>query len=158
MRSSTGEDAATTVTYDGGHADGSHATVRYTGPQIGDHQVLEKLGHGGMGVVYKARHRKLDRLVAVKMVLAGKHASPKMLARFRDEAEAAARLNHPNIVAVYDVGEHDGMPYFTSEFVDGQTLSDVLRESPLNPKRAAGMIETLARAVEYSHRTRNRPS
>ena len=81
-----------------------------------DYEVLGRLGKGGMGVVYKARHLPLNRVVAIKMILGAEHASPDMLTRFRQEAEAAAHLTHPNIVSVYEVGEHHGLPYFSLEY------------------------------------------
>lgn len=91
-------------------------------PKIADHQVLEVLGHGGMGVVYKAWHLRLHRPVAVKMLLAGPFARQKELERFVREAQAAAGLNHPNIVQIYEVGNVEGRPYFTMEFVEGGSL------------------------------------
>jgi serine/threonine-protein kinase len=104
-----------------------------------------------MGVVYLARQVGLNRLVALKTVLAGPHAGPEELARFRGEAEAVARLQHPNIVQVYEVGEHDGRPYFTQEFVDGAGLDHRLREAPLAARAAAELLQTLARAVQAAH-------
>jgi eukaryotic-like serine/threonine-protein kinase len=121
--------------------------VRY----IGDYELLEELGRGGMGVVYKARQSKLNRLVALKMILAGEYAGPKELARFRTEAEAVARLQHPNIVQIFEVGEHDGHPYFSLEFVDGGSLAQKLDGTPLPPPQAARLVETLARAMHAAH-------
>lgn len=123
----------------------------FAGQVIGDYQLHEKLGEGGMGVVYKARHLELDRIVAVKMIIAGKHAQEGLLKRFQIEAEAAARLNHPNIVGLYDVGKHEGVPYFSSEFVDGPTLSKLLVESAMEPRRAAQLMEPIARATQSLH-------
>jgi WD40 repeat protein/tetratricopeptide (TPR) repeat protein len=105
-----------------------------------------------MGVVYKARQVGLKRLVALKMVLAGPHASEEDLARFRAEAEAVAKFQHGNIVQVYDVGEHDGKPYFSLEYVDGGSLDKRLNGTPQLPEDAARLVETLARAMHYAHR------
>jgi eukaryotic-like serine/threonine-protein kinase len=121
--------------------------VRY----IGDYELLEELGRGGMGVVYKARQSKLNRLVALKMILAGEYAGERDIARFRTEAEAVARLQHPNIVQIFEVGEHDGHPYFSLEFVDGGSLAQKLDGTPLPPQQAAWLVETLARAMHAAH-------
>jgi tRNA A-37 threonylcarbamoyl transferase component Bud32 len=120
-------------------------------PQVPGYEVLEELGRGGMGVVYKARHLKLNRLVALKMILAGSHAGGQELARFRAEAEAVARLQHPNIVQIYEVGEHGGLPYFTLEFCPGGSLAAQLDGTSLPPHRAAQLVEVLARAVHAAH-------
>jgi WD40 repeat protein len=104
-----------------------------------------------MGVVYLARQAKLDRLVALKMILAGGHASDADLARFRTEAEAIARLQHPNIVQVFDVGDHGGLPYFSLEFCGGGGLDKKLNGTPLPPNEAAVLVETLARAMQEAH-------
>jgi len=113
--------------------------------------MLGKLGAGGMGVVYKARHLKLGRVVALKMILAGGHAREEELARFRTEAEAIARLQHPNIVQVHEVGEHDGLPFFSLEFCPGGSLDRKLGGTPLPPREAARLVETLARAMHAAH-------
>ena len=105
-------------------------------PSIPGYEILAELGRGGMGVVYKARHTCLKRTVALKMILGGALVGPEHLARFRTEAEAVARLQHPNIVQVYDAGEHDGRPYLALEFADGGSLKDVLDGTP-QPARAA---------------------
>src|SRR5262249_34911537 len=109
------------------------------------------LGRGGMGVVYKARHLTLKRTVALKMVLAGGHAGPRELARFRIEAEAVARLSHPNIVQIHEVGEADGHPYCALEFVEGGSLARKLAGKPLPAREAARLVEALARAVQLAH-------
>jgi hypothetical protein len=109
------------------------------------------LGRGGMGVVYKARHLALKRTVALKMVLAGGHAGPSELARFRIEAEAVARLQHPNIVQIHDVGESDGHPYCALEFVEGGNLATKLAGQPLPARVAARLVEALARAMQLAH-------
>jgi WD40 repeat protein/tetratricopeptide (TPR) repeat protein/tRNA A-37 threonylcarbamoyl transferase component Bud32 len=115
------------------------------------YEVLGVLGRGAMGVVYKARHIKLNRLVALKMILSGAHASEQELARFRSEAEAVARLQHPEIVQIYEIGEHQGLPYFSLEFVDGGSVQQHLAGTPQPPGAAAQLLEPLARAVHAAH-------
>jgi serine/threonine-protein kinase len=115
------------------------------------YQILGVLGRGGMGVVYKARQCGLNRPVALKMVLAGGHAAPEQLERFRTEAEAAARLHHPNIVEIYAVGEQAGWPYLAMEFVDSGTLAQRLDGTPQPARAAAELVETLARAIQFAH-------
>jgi hypothetical protein len=115
------------------------------------YEVLGELGRGGMGVVYKARQTALKRLVALKMILAGAHAGAEQRVRFRREAEAVARLQHPHIVQVYEVGDHDGLPYFSLEYVDGGSLAQRLQGRPLAPERAAAVVEKLARAMHAAH-------
>jgi hypothetical protein len=115
------------------------------------YEVGAELGRGGMGVVYRARQTKLGRVVALKMILAGAHASEDDLARFRTEAEAIARLQHPHIVQIHEVGEHDGLPYFSLEFCPGGSLAQKLAGTPLPPQEAAALVETLARAMQAAH-------
>lgn len=118
---------------------------------IPGYELLGELGRGGMGVVYKARHLDLKRLVALKMIVGADYASADQIQRFRREAEAVARLQHPNIVQIYEVGERAGRPYFSLEYVDGGSLADKLRGTPLPPAEAARVMETLARAVHAAH-------
>eukprot|EP00913_Durusdinium_trenchii_P035318 g33048.t1 len=120
-------------------------------PQFGDYELLEEIGRGGMGVVYQAKQLKLDRLVALKMIRSGELATDDEVARFYAEAESAAKLDHPHIVPVYDVGEHGGQRFFSMGFVDGHSLSDQLRDGPLSPKEAARLVQTIAQAVHYAH-------
>jgi serine/threonine protein kinase len=115
------------------------------------YEILGELARGGMAVVYKARQLGLKRLVALKMILAGRHAGLVQAARFRSEAEAVARLQHPNIVQIHEVGEHEGLPYLCLEFVDGGSLDRRLGGTPLPPRQAAQLVETLARAVQAAH-------
>jgi serine/threonine protein kinase/Tfp pilus assembly protein PilF len=121
------------------------------GPSIPGYEIQGELGRGGMGVVYKARQVALKRLVALKMILAGSHATAESLARFRAEAQAVAQLQHPNIVQVYEIGEQDGLPYFSLEFVDGGSLKQSLAGAPQAAVPAAQFLETLARAVHAAH-------
>jgi WD40 repeat protein/Flp pilus assembly protein TadD len=118
---------------------------------IPGHEIIEEIGRGGMGVVYKARQIGLNRIVALKMVLAGVRADSQVLARFKAEAAAVARLQHPNIVQVYEIGEHDGCPYFSLEYVDGGTLAQKLDSTPQPPRLAAHLIMTLAIAIHTAH-------
>jgi WD40 repeat protein/Tfp pilus assembly protein PilF len=115
------------------------------------YQILAELGRGGMGVVYKARHHALQRIVALKMILGGGHAGGASLDRFRTEAEAIARLQHPNIVQIHEIGQHDGLPYFSLEFCDGGSLEKKLAGTPLPPREAAALVEKLARAMQAAH-------
>ena len=119
--------------------------------QIGDYDILGVLGRGGMGVVYKARQRGLNRMAALKMILAAGHASEADFLRFQTEAEAVAKLQHPNIVQIFEVGQDDGHPYFSLEYVDGGTLSGKLANNPLPARQAAELVEPLARAMFYAH-------
>jgi tRNA A-37 threonylcarbamoyl transferase component Bud32 len=120
-------------------------------PGVPGYQVLDLLGKGGMGVVYKARQVGLDRLVALKMMLHTEHASADDRRRFQTEAQAVARLQHPNIVQIHEVGEHQGQPYFSLEYCPGGTLANRLRGTPWEPAKAAELMRTLARAVHAAH-------
>src|SRR5262249_26793366 len=117
-------------------------------PQVAGYEVLQLLGRGGMGVVYQARQTGLGRVVALKMILGGGRPSPADPAGFGREAEAIARLQHPNIVQVFEVGEQGGLPYFSLEFCGGGSLKETLKGTPLPPKQAAALVETLARAMQ----------
>jgi hypothetical protein len=120
-------------------------------PAIPGYEILGELGHGGMGVVYQARQVSLDRVVALKMIRSGDLASNNELARFRTEAEAVARLKHPNIVQIYEVSERDGRPYFSLEYVEGGSLAQRLKGIPQPVRPAAELVEILARAVHAAH-------
>jgi eukaryotic-like serine/threonine-protein kinase len=118
---------------------------------IPDYEILNEIGRGGMGVVYRARQLGLNRLVALKMVRAADVSDPETLARFRAEAEAVARLHHPNIVQIFDYGEHDGLPYLALELVEGQTLAARLNGHPWPVRPAAALVASLAAAVQFAH-------
>jgi serine/threonine-protein kinase len=160
-RDVTYEFASGSTPADGGTAayvPGQSAGLRDTEPERGPalisvpgYEIESILGRGGMGVVYKARHLALKRTVALKMVLAGGHAGPSELARFRIEAEAVARLSHPNIVQIHEVGEADGHPYCALEFVEGGNLAGKIGGKPLPARQAAKLVEALARAMQLTH-------
>jgi tetratricopeptide (TPR) repeat protein/tRNA A-37 threonylcarbamoyl transferase component Bud32 len=120
-------------------------------PQIPGYEVLAVLGRGGHGIVYRVKHLKLKRVAALKMLLTGQYASPAELARFMREAEAIAALQHPNIVQIYEVGEVDGRPYFTMEFVGGGSLAQKLRGVPQPAQYTVSVLESLARAIHTAH-------
>ena len=120
-------------------------------PEIPGYDVQAMLGRGGMGVVYKARHLRLNRIVALKMLLTGAYAGPRERARFQREAEAVANLRHPSIVQVYDVGDHEGCPYFTMELLEGGSLSQALAGTPQPARQAAALLITLAEALQVAH-------
>jgi tRNA A-37 threonylcarbamoyl transferase component Bud32 len=115
------------------------------------YEIQEELGRGGMGVVYKARQAKLNRVVALKMIRSGEFADPAERSRFESEAQAIARLSHPNIIQIYEVGEVNGRPFLALEYVPGKSLADLCSESPLAPRPAAALAATLARAVQHAH-------
>ncbi len=119
--------------------------------RIGDYELLAELGRGGMGVVYQARQASLDRLVALKVTLRGAMASTAEVARFRAEAEAVARLDHPGIVPIYEVGELGGQPFFSMKFVPGTTLARRLADGPLEPREAAALLAPICRAIHFAH-------
>src|SRR5262245_516437 len=122
--------------------------------RLGDYELLEEIGRGGMGVVYRARQVGLNRIVALKMILAGDFASAESVRRFRNEAEAAARLRHPHIVTIHEVGEREGQHYFAMELVDGPSLARLVREGPLPARRAATYVKAVAEAVAHAHAQR----
>lgn len=119
--------------------------------RLGDYELLEELGRGGMGVVYRARQISLAREVAIKMILQGQLASAGDRRRFHAEAEAAARLDHPGIVPVYEVGELDGQPYFSMKYIAGRTLSQLLAEGPLSPRQGAEILAQVSQAIHFAH-------
>lgn len=119
--------------------------------QFGDYLLLRKIGQGGMGVVYEALQLRLDRTVAVKLLPLGPFSRPEAIRRFQAEAAAAAALQHPNIVAIHDVGEHAGQPYYSMELVEGQTLAELVQDRPLPARRAAAYLQAVAAAVQFAH-------
>src|SRR5580704_4163727 len=134
------------TTNSGGPGPGTQ--VRY----FGDYEILEEIARGGMGVVYKARQVSLDRIVALKMILAGQLASEVDVERFYTEARAAANLQHPNIVAIHEVGQHEGQYYFSMDYVEGQSLAALVQTGALSASRAAAYLKTIAEAIELAHR------
>ena len=124
---------------------GTH--VRY----FGDYELLDEIARGGMGVVYQARQVSLNRIVALKMILAGQLAGEEDVKRFHAEAEAAANLDHPGIVPIYEIGEHEGQHYFSMGYVEGESLADKIRDGPLPPREAAEYVRKVAAAVAFAH-------
>jgi eukaryotic-like serine/threonine-protein kinase len=129
----------------GGPTPGSH--IRY----FGDYEIIEEIARGGMGIVYKARQSTLGRVVALKMILAGQLANDQQIQRFRLEAQAAAKLDHPGIVPIYEIGEHEGHHYFTMAFVEGESLATRVAAGPLPPSLAAQFVRIISEAVDYAH-------
>ncbi len=119
--------------------------------RFGDYELLEEIAHGGMGVVYRARQVSLNRTVAVKMLLFGQFAGKTAFERFRAEAQTAAQLQHPNIVAIHEIGETDGQPYFSMDYVAGRNLADLVRDRPMAAPHAAVYVRKIALAVQYAH-------
>src|SRR5438034_1765032 len=119
--------------------------------EFGEYELLEEIGRGGQGVVYRARQRSLNRTVALKVIGLGQWATKAHLKRFRLEAEAAARLDHPCIVPIHEVGERESCCYFSMNLVEGSQLDEVVKRKPMPFRRAAELIAKLARAVHYAH-------
>src|SRR5262249_33798685 len=126
-------------------------TERQLPCSFGDYQLLEEAARGGMGIIYRARNISLDRIVALKMLPFGPWASDEYVKRFRAEATAAASLQHANIVAIHEVGVHQGQQFFAMDFVEGSSLAKLLASGPLPPKRAATYLKTIAEAIHYAH-------
>src|SRR6185369_12538879 len=121
--------------------------------RLGHYELIEEIAHGGMGIVYRARDLSLNRVVALKLILAGQFASERDVKRFRAEAEAAARLDHANIVPIYDVGEADGRPYYCMKFMEGGTLTNWISSAEYkpDPRHAVCIVLKIARAVHHAH-------
>jgi serine/threonine protein kinase len=119
--------------------------------ELGDYELLEEIGRGGQGVVFRARQKSLNRTVALKVISPGQWASKAHVKRFRRETEAAASLDHPSIVPIHEVGEHDGSCYFSMQLIEGGQLDEVVRRRPMSIRRAAELIAKVARTVHYAH-------
>jgi serine/threonine-protein kinase len=119
--------------------------------EFGDYELLEEIGRGGQGVVYRARQKSLNRTVALKVIGLGHWASTPHLKRFRHEAEAAASLEHPQIVPIYEIGERDGSCYFSMKFVEGGQLDEVVKREPMSIRRAAELLVKISRTVQFAH-------
>ena len=132
----------------GGDSSGALPRVRY----FGDYELLGEIARGGMGIVYKARQVSLNRVVALKMILAGQFASEIEVQRFYAEARAAANLQHRNIVAIHEVGQHEGQHYFSMDYIEGKSLAQIVRENPLPADKASAYLKTIAEAIEFAHR------
>jgi len=125
--------------------------VESAAKRFGDYELLDEIARGGMGIVYRARQVSLNRIVAVKVLLFGQFSSEEFVERFRSEAEAAAALQHPNIVAIHEIGEHEGQRYFSMAYIEGKNLAELARDKPLPAKLAATYLQTVAEAIHYAH-------
>jgi eukaryotic-like serine/threonine-protein kinase len=120
--------------------------------ELGDYELLEEIGRGSQGLVYRARQKSLNRLVALKIIGLGRWATKTHIKRFRFEAEAAASLDHPNIVPIHEIGESDGSCYFSMQLIEGRRLDEAIRHEPMSTRRAAELIIMLAYTVHYAHK------
>src|SRR5262249_28350202 len=127
------------------------AAIPESDRSFGDYELLGRIARGGMGVIYKARQGCLNRIVAGKMMLPGMLVVDREARRFQNEAEVIADLRHPNIVAVHEVGAHDGQRYFSMDYVEGQSLAAVVRDHPLPARTAARYVKVIAEAIHYAH-------
>lgn len=136
------------------HSRQNNSTAPVIGTKVtyfGDYELLDEIARGGMGVVYRARQVRLNRIVALKMILAGQFAGATDIQRFYSEAEAAAKLDHPGIVPIFEVGEHDGRHFFSMGFVEGESLASRIAERPLAPRNATEVVRNIAQAIQYAH-------
>ena len=131
--------------------DAGEATVGDRIKYFGDYELLEEIARGGMGVVFKARQINLNRIVALKMILAGQFAGQEDVQRFYTEAEAAAQLDHPGIVPIFEIGEHQGQHYFSMGYIEGKSLSHKVADGPLPPREAAELLQRICDAMAYAH-------
>jgi serine/threonine protein kinase len=134
-----------------GPVPGPTETAHHPNSEFGDYVLLNEIARGGMGVVYKARQKSLDRVVAIKMILEGQFASQLDIDRFKIEAQSAANLDHPGIVPIYEIGEQAGKHFFSMALVEGRSLDDLIKESPLNDIKAAKLLRAIAAAMNYAH-------
>jgi WD40 repeat protein/serine/threonine protein kinase len=135
-------------------ARGSAAAAESSTPaglRFGDYLLEQEIAHGGMGVVYRARQLSLGRTVAVKLLLLGRYSSAESIERFRREAQSAAALRHPNIVAIHEIGEHEGQQFFSMDYVEGQSLAGAVRAGPMEPRRSAEVVAAIAEAIQFAH-------
>ena len=131
--------------------EGTDTQLSRSRSRIGNYEIINEIGRGSMGTVFLARHRTLGREVAIKTVNQRDAETPQVLDRFRIEAEASAKLQHPNIVQIYEVGLHDRVPFFSMEYVAGGNLAHAIHFRPINARDAARLTESLARAIHYAH-------
>ncbi len=129
----------------------SHSSSSTPVTQFGDYEIVSEIARGGMGVVYKARQIRLNRIVALKMILGGQLASDDDVKRFYLEAESAASLDHPGIVPIYEIGNHDGQHFFSMGFVEGTSLANLLKEGPMAPREAAECLARICDAIQFAH-------
>src|SRR6478736_1003221 len=144
-----GNDAGTQAFHKAAFAGAPKAVT--PGQTFGHYELIEPIAKGGMGIVYKARQKKLNRIVAIKMILAGQFADQSDIDSFYAEAEAAAALSHPNIVAIHEIGEVQGQHFFSMDYIEEQSLSGLIKDNPLPPRRAAEFMITIAETMEFAH-------
>ena len=132
-------------------APGQKSSKVVASKRLGDYEILDEIARGGMGVIYKAKDTRLNRVVALKMILGGQFSSPDERQRFRLEAESTATLDHPAIVPVYDFGEYDEQPYFAMRFIDGCSLKDQMADCQNDDRTAAKLLATVSRAIHHAH-------